>query len=152
MGSLTYSMAVFNETLRMFPPCRGYDARHLQPAGEKLTVPIPQGTYILLTSPVCTTIRDTGKIRTRLSPCASLEIGPRCVPTVQRRSSRLCGPSLKTEAVAVLSLIVSCYTIEVKEEPQFAAETFEQRRERLLKCSRSLTIYPVRTPLVFKRR
>ena len=46
----------------------------------------------------------------------------------------------ETEAVAVLSMIVSRYTIGVREEPQFAGETFEQRKARLLDTDNTLTI------------
>jgi hypothetical protein len=37
-------------------------------------------------------------------------------------------------------MLVSRYRIEVKEEPQFAAETFEERKERLLKPWVGLTL------------
>ena len=46
----------------------------------------------------------------------------------------------ETEAVAVLSMIISQYKVEVQEEPQFAGETFEQRRARLLETNITLTI------------
>jgi len=68
-------------------------------------------------------------------------------------------------------MLVSQYKITVKEEPQFAAETFEQRKSRLLDCSSALTLTyvllfdctfiaefdhedyrPTRVPLVFTRR
>lgn len=35
--------------------------------------------------------------------------------------------------MAVLTLMVSTYKIEVTEEPQHAAQTLEQRKERILK-------------------
>ncbi|KAG6918711.1 hypothetical protein DXG01_012196 [Tephrocybe rancida] len=44
------------------------------------------------------------------------------------------------------------YKIEVKEEPQFAHETFEQRKERILLSRPGLTLTPIRVPLVFKLR
>ena len=46
----------------------------------------------------------------------------------------------ETEAVAIISLLVSRYKIEVKDEPQFAGETFEQRKERLLRFGASITV------------
>ena len=45
----------------------------------------------------------------------------------------------ETEAVAVLSIFVSQFKMTVKEEPQFAAETFEQRKARILSVSLGLT-------------
>jgi hypothetical protein len=41
----------------------------------------------------------------------------------------------EVEALAVLTLMVLTYKIEVTEEPQHAAETFEQRKERILKVN-----------------
>ena len=46
----------------------------------------------------------------------------------------------ETEGVAVLALIISKYKVEVKDEPQFRSETFDQRKARLLKSQHSLTI------------
>ena len=46
----------------------------------------------------------------------------------------------ETEGVAVLTKIIARYRVEVKDEPRFRGETFEQRKERLLKCGHSLTI------------
>lgn len=46
----------------------------------------------------------------------------------------------ETEAVAVLTMLVSRYKIEVKDEPQFASETFEERKERVLVVKRGLSL------------
>ena len=46
----------------------------------------------------------------------------------------------ETEAIATLTMIVSQYTITVKEEPQFVGETFEQRKSRVLKSWNGLTL------------
>ncbi len=46
---------------------------------------------------------------------------------------------VETEAVAVLTAIVSRYRVEVREEARFAGETFAQRKARLLKSGYSLT-------------
>ncbi|KAJ2916798.1 hypothetical protein MD484_g3665, partial [Candolleomyces efflorescens] len=58
----------------------------------------------------------------------------------------------ESEGVAALAMLVSKYKITVKEEPQFAHETFEQRRERILDCRPGITVTPIRVPLVFTRR
>ena len=59
----------------------------------------------------------------------------------------------EVEALAVLTLMVLHYKIEVTEEPQYAAESFEQRKERILKGSvRSLTLVADGVSLTFKRR
>ena len=46
----------------------------------------------------------------------------------------------ETEAIAILAMLVSRYKIEVKEEPQFAHETLEERKERILKATRGVTL------------
>lgn len=37
-------------------------------------------------------------------------------------------------------MLVSRYKIEVKEEPEFAGETFEERKERVLRVKSGLTL------------
>jgi hypothetical protein len=46
----------------------------------------------------------------------------------------------ETEGIAILTMLVYRYKIKVKEEPKFANETFEQRRERVLACKPGLTL------------
>jgi hypothetical protein len=46
----------------------------------------------------------------------------------------------ETEGIAILTMLVSRYKIEVKEEPQFAGETFKARRDRILACKPGLTL------------
>jgi hypothetical protein len=56
------------------------------------------------------------------------------------------------EALTAIALIVLRYRIEVLEEPQFTDETFEQRKERVLKAHTGLTLTPTRVPLRLIRR
>jgi len=58
----------------------------------------------------------------------------------------------ETEAIAVISILVSQFKITIKEEPKFAAETFEQKKTRILSARLGLATTPVRVPLVFTRR
>ena len=46
----------------------------------------------------------------------------------------------ETEGVAILTMLVAKYKITVKEEPQFAGETFEQKKERILKANVAITL------------
>lgn len=46
----------------------------------------------------------------------------------------------ETEGIAVLAMFVSQYKITIKEEPQFASETFEERKSRILSASLGLTL------------
>jgi hypothetical protein len=45
----------------------------------------------------------------------------------------------ETEATAVVTMLVSRYKIEVKEEPEFAGETFEERYARITTFKQGLT-------------
>ena len=46
----------------------------------------------------------------------------------------------ETEGTAVLAMLVSQYKITIKEEPQFADETFEERKSRVLSAHLALTL------------
>ena len=58
----------------------------------------------------------------------------------------------ETEGVAILTMLMLKYKVEVKVEPQWASETFEQRKERIFRSRDGITLTPVSMPLVFKRR
>ena len=46
----------------------------------------------------------------------------------------------ETEEIAVLATLVSQYKFKVKEEPQFANETFEERKSRILSVSQYIIV------------
>ena len=46
----------------------------------------------------------------------------------------------ETEAVPIIALIIARYRVEIQDEPQFASETFEQRRERVLAGEQNITL------------
>jgi hypothetical protein len=45
----------------------------------------------------------------------------------------------ETESIAVMIMMVSKYKIEIKEEPEFAGETFEERYARITAFYEGLT-------------
>jgi hypothetical protein len=45
----------------------------------------------------------------------------------------------ETEGIAVITMLVSRYKIEVKEEPEFVGETFEERYARVTAFRQSLS-------------
>ena len=45
----------------------------------------------------------------------------------------------ETEGIAVMTMMVSKYKIEIKEEPEFAGETFEERYARITAFKDGLT-------------
>jgi len=46
----------------------------------------------------------------------------------------------ETKGIAILTMLVSQYKLSVKEEPQFAHETFEERKARIIAARQGLTI------------
>ncbi len=46
----------------------------------------------------------------------------------------------ETEGIAIMTMLVSQYKIEVMDEPEFAAETFEERKARVLQAKQGLTL------------
>ena len=58
----------------------------------------------------------------------------------------------ETEQIAVLSVIILYYNITVLEEPQYAHETAEDRKMRILAPQIRFVVKPVRTPVVFTPR
>ena len=56
------------------------------------------------------------------------------------------------EQIAVLSVVVLHYKITVLEESQYALETAEERKARVLQRHRPFLVKPVRVPLVFTPR
>jgi hypothetical protein len=45
----------------------------------------------------------------------------------------------ETEAIAVINMLVSRYRLEVKEEPEFAGESFEERYARITAFDEGIT-------------
>ena len=56
------------------------------------------------------------------------------------------------ELIAALSVIILQYKITVLDEPQFAHETAENRKTRVLAPQVPVLLGPVRTPLLFTPR
>jgi hypothetical protein len=58
----------------------------------------------------------------------------------------------EVEALVVLCMLVRNYRITIKEEPQYAGETFEQRYNRVFTIYNYITLTPHRLPITFTRR
>ena len=79
------------------------------------------------------------------------------------------------EGIAILTMLMSRYKVAIKEEPEYAHETFEERKARILNAKPGLTLTfvetflpldmnhtddinicglhsPIRVPLVFTKR
>ena len=57
-----------------------------------------------------------------------------------RTSSHTTHRFSETESLAILAVLIPRYKIEVKEEPQYASETFEQRKERIFAATPGVTL------------
>nr|BAL05196.1 cytochrome P450 [Phanerodontia chrysosporium] len=162
MNSLHESIAVFYETLRLFPPVTGIPKVAAEDTtlvttdhgGNKVVVPVTKGTGISLHVPGLHYNPRYWDDPYEFKPERFHGDWPRdaFLPFSSGARSCLGRRFFETEGIAILTMLVSRYKIEVKEEPEFAGETFEQRKERILAARGGLTLTPVRTPLVFKRR
>jgi hypothetical protein len=54
-------------------------------------------------------------------------------------SSQICFRFFETEGIAIMTMLVARYKIEVKEEPEFAGETFEERYARITAFEQGVT-------------
>jgi len=161
--ALNYILCVLNETLRMFPPVVAIPKEAAEDctlvmtgnAGEQVTVAVPKGSTVSINivglhynpkyweDPLSfkPSRFEGGKWpRDAFIPFSS---GPRSC--LGRRFS-------EAEFVVVIAMLVKKYKIAVKEEPQFFGETYEERKERVLRVKSGLTLTPLRMPLVFVRR
>ena len=67
-------------------------------------------------------------------------------------SRYMCFRFSEIEQIAVLSVVILHYTITVLDEPQYALETAQERKARVLQRHKQLLVKPVRVPLVFTPR
>ncbi|KAA1472086.1 cytochrome P450 [Dentipellis sp. KUC8613] len=162
MGQFTWSMATFYETMRMFPPVVGIPKISAEDTslvvgnalGEKKTIPIPRGTDIVIHTPGLHYNPRYWENPYEFNPERFLGDWPRDAFVPFSAGARAClgRRFFETEGIAILTMLISRYRVEVKEEPEFANETFEERKARVLASKPGLTQTPIRVPLVFKRR
>ncbi|THG95398.1 hypothetical protein EW026_g6249 [Hermanssonia centrifuga] len=162
MNKLTQSTAVFYETLRMYPPVTEIPKVSAEDtalttqnsAGETVIVPIPQGTSITLHVAGVHYNPRYWDDPTAFKPARFLSDWPRDAFLPFSGGARAClgRRFFETEGIAILTMLISKYKIEIKDEPEFAAESFEEKKARILQGRQGLTLTPVHMPLVFKRR
>ncbi|KAJ6474842.1 cytochrome P450 [Mycena sanguinolenta] len=162
MNSFKYSMAVFYETLRMFPPVNTIPKMSAEDTsivvsnsdGATTAIPCPTGTYITIHTPGLHYNPRYWSDPSSFKPARFLGDWPRDAFLPFSAGPRACigRRFFETEGIAILTMLVSQYKVTVKEEPQFAGETFEERKTRVLNSKPGLTITPTRVPLTFTRR
>lgn len=158
----TYSLAVFNETLRMFPVVTAIPKISAEDTvliatsatGERATIPVPKGASIFLDVPGLHYNPRYWKDPDTFNPSRFLGDWPKEAFMPFSLAARAClGRGFaETEAIAVITLLISRYKIEITEEPQFRGETFEEKKKRLLKSKGGISLTPLRMPLTFRRR
>ena len=139
-----------NETLRLFPPVVFIPKVNVDDvtftttnaAGEKGTIPIPRGSYITICTPALHHNPRYWEEPDKFKPARFLGSYNRDAFLPFSAGPRGCiGRGFaETEGVAVLTLIMSRYKVEVREEARFKGETFEAKKKRLLKSVHSLTV------------
>ena len=141
-----------NETLRLFPSVVGIPKESAEDTaftltspttGETRTLPVPAGTFITLCVASLhqnphhwddpATFRPARFLGNSYNRDAFLPFSGGARACIGRGFA-------ETEGVAVLTRIIARYRVQVKDEPRFRGETFEQRKERLLAWGLSLTI------------
>jgi len=158
----SFSDSVFYETLRMFPPAQtvakisSHDTVLTagNAASESMSIPVPKGTQVFINIVGLHFNPRYWEDPYMFKPSRFLKNWPRDAFMPFSAGARACigRKFFETEGIAVLTMLVSRYKIEVKEEPQFAAESFDDRKARILATKSAITLTPIRVPLVFKRR
>jgi len=161
-AALNYVQCVVNETLRMFPPvivipkeaAEDCTLTTTNDAGEKINLVVPKGSGINLGIVGLHYNPKYWEDPLSFKPVRFMGNWPRdaFLPFSGGARSCLGRRFFELETIAAITMLVKRFKIAVKEEPQFAGETFDQRKERVLNVKNVMTLTPVRMPLVFARR
>ncbi|KAH8991730.1 cytochrome P450 [Lactarius akahatsu] len=149
MNRFTLSMAVLNETLRMFPPASTIYKKATEDTnltvgnadGGKTTFSVPSGTEIEFHVPGLHYNPRYWKDPHTFRPERFLGEWPRDAFLPFSSGARACigRRFFETESIAAITMMMSRYRVEVKEEPEFIGETFEQRYARITASDLNLT-------------
>ncbi|KIM82712.1 hypothetical protein PILCRDRAFT_7625 [Piloderma croceum F 1598] len=150
MPLFTYSIAVFYETLRMFPPApivpkissQDTILKSGNAAGEMTLIPIPKGAVVNMHIAGLHFNSRYWEDPHTFKPSRFLKDWPRDAFMPFSAGARAClgRKFFETEGIVILTMMISRYKIEVKDEPQFAAETFEEKKARILATKSGLTL------------
>ncbi|PVF97230.1 cytochrome P450 [Serendipita vermifera] len=162
LSSLSYVNAVFYETLRLFPPvtlipkrsAENTTLKTVNSKGEPVVVPVPRGSFVNVITPALHRNPKYWPNPDEFMPERFLGDWPKKAFAPFSLGGRACigRRFAEVESLVVLSMLVRNYRISIKEEPQFAGETFKQRYDRVFKVNDSLTLTPQKLPITFTRR
>ncbi|KAH9953726.1 614/534 cytochrome P450 [Lactifluus volemus] len=150
MSRFTHSLAVLYETLRLFPsvpdiPKIAAEDTTLMASnrdGTKTSIPVPAGTTVSLHVPGIHYNPRYWKDPHMFKPERFLGDWPKDAFLPFNQGARAClgRRFAEIEGIAVITMLVSRYKIDIKEEHQFARETFEERYARVTAFNESLTL------------
>ncbi|KAG2009542.1 614/534 cytochrome P450 [Coprinopsis cinerea AmutBmut pab1-1] len=163
LPSLVRTMAVYNETLRMFTPTSEIPKVAAEDtvlttgnmAGETKKIPVPKGTRVSFDIPGIHYNSRYWKDPLEFKPSRFLEPDwPRDAFIAFSVGHRSCigRRFFEIEAIAVMVMLLSRYKITIKEEEEFRGETWEEKKERILACTMGGTLTAKRVPLTFVKR
>ncbi|EMD41758.1 hypothetical protein CERSUDRAFT_147048 [Gelatoporia subvermispora B] len=162
VAAFSYPLAVFYETLRMFPPVAGLpkvceaDTMLMasNPDGDNLPVFVQKGTRVWINAAGLHYHPQHWQDPHAFKPSRFLGDWPREAFMPFSGGLRAClGRRFsELEGIVVLTMLISRYKVEVLEEPRFSGETFEQRKQRVLSATSFITLTPDRIPLHLVKR
>ncbi|KAF8494795.1 cytochrome P450 [Gautieria morchelliformis] len=162
MSALTYPLAVLYETLRLFPSAPvipKYSAEDttlptLRPDGSMDSIVVPKDTVLILNPPGLHYNPRIWPDPMTFKPSRFLGDWPKDAFLPFSGGARAClGRRFsEIESVAILTLIVRRYRIELKNPEQYEGLTLLQKRDKLLRYRQVITMTPLNVPLVFKKR
>lgn len=166
MNRFTYSLAVFYETLRLYPPVTSIAKYSAEDTVLTTTATRPDGTHyakqVAIPANTSIGISITGMHYNprywdnpnEFRPARFLGDYPRDAFMPFSAGVRACigRRFFETEGLAILTTLVSRYKITVKDKPEWIGLSVEEKREKLLQATPILSLTPKQVPLVFTRR
>ncbi|KZV97741.1 cytochrome P450 [Exidia glandulosa HHB12029] len=154
MGRLTYSLAVFYETLRLYPPVTNIAKYAAEDSVFTTTATHPDGTYspkqVVVPKNTFIGISITGMHYNprywdnpnEFRPSRFLSEYPRDAFMPFSAGARACigRKFFETEGLAILTTLIHRYKITLKDNPEWKGLTVEQKREQLLRAKPVLTL------------
>ncbi|KAF8587184.1 cytochrome P450 [Ramaria rubella] len=162
MNKLSYPLAVLYETLRLYPPVDLIPKVSLEdttlpvvhPDGSIGSLPIAKGTKLNLSTVGLHYNPRSWPDPEAFKPSRFLGDYPKDAFLSFSSGARAClgRRFFETESIAIITMIVMRYKIEVKNPELYDRLTILEKREKLLKSRPGITTTPISVPLVFKRR
>nr|BAL05179.1 cytochrome P450 [Phanerodontia chrysosporium] len=150
MDKLTECMAVFYETLRLFPPVVGVPKVVAENTtlvatdftGKRRAIPVPACSDIHISILALHYNPRYWDEPHAFKPERFHGNWPRdaFLPFMAGPRACLGRRFFETEGIAILTVLVSRYKIELKDEPAFAHETYEERWDRLFTVKQGITL------------